>query len=368
MDEIFKVLMMRERRPTENFDNISDLRDYLSSSKEFLNLVQKKKMIPSIYLDIINETNYKKFQDNKELIMQNFFLITTKLDTDTDIYRVYSLYSETLNKDQIQEKQKRLFRNFLEVFLSDKSNSISIPHIHHRVWITSSETPYDYPDDLMEKYVKSIDNFDESWTHYFWCINTYDIPNMIKTLNKNPKIIIRSIYEIIDQFKTKNLFWSLYNKKYYSFACDYAKVEIVNIFGGAYFDLGFEILKCPNFFLNFDYSFYYRNIFKNVPNFDISFFVSSKGSKITEKFLLINSNLQTFPEEFKEKFNNILGLSSIKYFLFYFLIPNETNEYDKILFYQSGDIMTSTHQNSWSENPKFGNKNCLVTTNDIIIE
>lgn len=359
MDRMFNALMLRSMKETENFENFSELKTYIFNSKEFLNLVQKKKSIPAEFLDLINEDNIVNYEKNRDLILHNYFLFNLKIKDNNDLYKLCSFFGYSfLDISEIKYNRKQLFLNFLNKILNPDVDSISIPHIHHRIWITSLENPCEYPEKELEKYVESINNFDESWTHYFWCLNPCDIPNMIKIINKCPKIIVRSLYEVLSEFKTVNLFWALHKKKYYTYCSDYCRLEIVNLFGGLYCDLGFEILKSPNFLVdNFDYTFYYHKIMKGVYNYDVTFFCSKKKSEIIENHLFINSEILNYPGDLKNKFNNILGIISIKLFLLFHLLNLKTCH--NILFFHKEDIFNLVQQGSWFGECKFGNRDAL---------
>uniref|UniRef100_A0A6C0AFJ9 Uncharacterized protein n=1 Tax=viral metagenome TaxID=1070528 RepID=A0A6C0AFJ9_9ZZZZ len=379
MEIFFKSLTNREPKENEIIEDFEDLKIKLLNSKEYKNNLKNKKVISEKYILKLNENNYLNYCSNSRIILHNYFFSKITREQCTKLSNLNKFGSCGLPKNEAHEKAEIFFSNFFDTILNIEDNNIPqnqdilednnipqnqdildnnhIPHNHHRIWITSNETPYECDESIINIYIKSLDAFDNSWTHYFWCLDASKIPLTIKKL-KEKNIIIIEFLNLIESFRTCKIFWNLYNQNYFTFCSDFIRMEIVNLYGGLYMDLGTEVTQNFNHYINnFDYIFYYEMFTKSVIGIpDICMMALKKNSKLLETYLNIYKEFEFLPEDIKNIYSSSEGFVYLKgSFFLLSLINSEADNKTKILYFNGENHFNIKHQNTWKNQPKFGN-------------
>ena len=371
MDSYFNGFLNRNSSSEEKIlKTFEEIKTYCLNTQEYKNGIRKKFNLPLEYMEYINEINFNLFIENKTLIIDNY-LISLQDYKQCEPLTSTGIFGECgLEKNEALVKREKLFRNFLEEILNTTSKISSqtnrIPHIHHRLWITSNSNPSEISIEILNKYLNSIDTFDKTWIHYFWCIDTRKIPKTINyIINSGKNIIINEIfnedYGLGKNFKSKVWFWKLYNLKFFTFSSNFLRIELLNKYGGIYFDLGFEIIKDFNLYIdNFDYIFYYHKINSIIAFPDITFFAIYQNSNLFNKYLNILEKFDNLKENIKNIFFTKGGFPYLTgVFLLLSLINSEIHYKEKIIYLNDKSMFNLLQQSSWSGTCKFGNSNVL---------
>ena len=202
--------------------------------------------------------------------------------------------------------------------------------------------------------------------HCLWVLDISKIPNTIKYIfNSGKKIIINEIFNedvgIGNNFKSRNWFWKLYNLKFFSKASNILRIEILNKFGGIYFDLGFHIINDFNYYIdNFNYIFYYHKFNNLVVYPDITFFAIYPESNLINKYLNLFDNFDFLDNDTKNIFSTNIGFSAISgLYLLIVLFNSNIHTEEKILYFNDKRFYDLKQQSSWSGKCKFGGSNAL---------
>ncbi len=170
----------------------------------------------------------------------------------------------------------------------------------HRAWLTSPENPKEVPVDRLPFYEKSLKLYaGESFEHHFWCNGVHLIPETIAAIQRfNVPIIIHDMSEIFENFTNKNLFKKLMSDKFFAFAANILRQEIVLQMGGLYMDIGLEQIQ--------DLKPYFKKyeglLFSSKWNFMIdTVFGAKKGSPLLKESLAL-----------KKQFPDVLPLVTVK--------------------------------------------------------
>lgn len=358
MENLFNSIMRRDVLEEENlnFSSEEELKKKLVETKEYKYKVLQKKFLQKKYLEYVNSKNCNKFYDNFQLILENYQISQQNYKQCKSLTSIYGNCG--LEKSESSKKKEKLFVNFLQNVLSEESSNINqIPHIQHRIWITCEENPYECPEEILQKYINSIKNFDNSWKHYFWCLNSLNIPKTIERL-KNSGIIVMEIDKYLENYSTKEIFTYLLKEKLIGFSCNLIKNEIINKFGGIYFDMGFEVLKSLNYYLdNFDYLFYFHKNNSIIGNPDFTCFASKPNSKLIKKYLNITKDFLIFPKEVKDIYSKGTGFIYLfGCFFFLALSVSEIEDDEKVIYINDKKYFELIQMGSWSGECKFGNK------------
>ena len=152
-----------------------------------------------------------------------------------------------------------------ELLCDKKTNADKIPKIIHSFWFSGDEKPYEYQ--------RCINTWKEKCPDYDiieWNQANYDC-------NKNP--FLKKAIEV----------------KAWAFASDYARLDVVNTYGGFYFDMDVEILK------NFDELRKYSAVFSfsNIFAINLATFGSEKNNPLLKEILSIYDDIDV-PTEKKD--------------------------------------------------------------------
>lgn len=266
----------------------------------------------------------------------------------------------------IDKKRKKLTSQFFKTFFDKNAEKICIiPHNSHRCWLTSTEQPYEVPDDKLTINIKSMkmlsSQFD--WTHHFWCIDPTKIPRTIEALKKatiehHLNIIIHSVDEIKDMMLAYHVYKGILDDNRYTNANDILRLNIINIFGGLYVDIGMEFKYDLTPIIDL-----YEYIWWIHPNsyLDTGIFACSKNNKILNAQLELIDKLYLLPNEIKEitekrtepisYYNQLAWTGCLSLMA---TIDGICNGEEKMFFLINGEIVKLNNLNSWNEST-FGN-------------
>lgn len=204
------------------------------------------------------------------------------------------------SREEIAVKRRQLMETSRATYYQLFPQKLNvIPHISHRCWLTNPENPFEAPKDKLDNYINSCRtlNVTPGWTHYFWCLDPTKIPETIAYLQQaNVGIIIKTLGDIYPHMQAKHVFDALMIDNRYTQASDIARMNIVNIFGGLYSDIGIEFTKNLSHLIDiYEYFFRVEEHNPKIPNsggnLDFSFFAAPKFSAILTSYFNILKNI-----------------------------------------------------------------------------
>lgn len=147
-----------------------------------------------------------------------------------------------------------------------------IPPISHNIWLTNPDNPKEISDKAIENLIKKISFLDRKtesttcdlisdmfsslfsqkeeiitspWEHILWTNDKSLLPKTTKKL-EGLNIKIKDISEIKDQIKTYDLINEAIAKNNFGISADLLREEVINIYGGFYSDLNYQITHHPD--------------------------------------------------------------------------------------------------------------------------
>jgi mannosyltransferase OCH1-like enzyme len=145
-------------------------------------------------------------------------------------------------------RQKEIMRSLLTNKLPPESR---IPHLLHRVWVTSDTDPYEVPPDRLRCYLSTIHTeLPADWKHCFWCLDKTKIPETVKALEETGRVEVKELKEIWSRLRGREVFERLINARLYTQCCDVIRLNVVDLFGGVYTDFGVQFLRDPSLLLD----------------------------------------------------------------------------------------------------------------------
>lgn len=333
---------------------------------------------------------------NNEQIMNNLYGVTedkiTEIlgkgynllplsDDNTWLYMYTIVMAEKIfNVDisHIRKIRTMLTSTFYKTFLDKNTEKICvIPHDSHRCWLTSPHQPYEIPDDKLAINIASMQMLSKKfndWNHHFWCIDPTKIPKTIETLKKaaieyNLKIIIHVIDEIKDKMLAYHVYQGILDDNRYANANDILRLNIINIYGGLYVDIGMQF--------NYDLTPIidsYEYLWWIHPNgyLDTGIFACGKNNKILnmqlnllDKLYLLSDEIKQITEKTLETPKNFYNqLAWTGCLLLMAIIDSICSGEEKMFFLINGEIVTLNNLYSWIKST-FGNIATKDTTLDI---
>lgn len=292
-------------------------------------------------------------------------LLADPYDKSTGNYAYYShfftnvyekLFSTTV--DNVREKRTRLLqrtRSILDVLHETGSKRLSpIPYLTHRIWLTSDANPFEVPEDRLSLYFQSLKQLKSAkWVHHFWCLDPAKIPTTIKILEQSDcGIQIHKLDEVMPSFRARDIFWRLYQAKYYTAASDIARFNIINLKGGVYSDFGVEYnTDLGPYVERFDYIFGQEGFLAGT-----SFLAAPKNSLVISNLLRFLDTVDRVHPDFRNFGDGIatppwtaLGILTV-------MMDLHTRQTDRILPcpYGSDSLVKANHMASWLGDGKFG--------------
>ncbi len=328
-----------------------------------------------VFLDSYTLDNEKKHElkviyDNNDFdsiknIISTFRFFVGDLENDLKYLKSYVMPElinlKEYNLDEIKEKNEKIFKNSLTSFLSDQK-IYAIPHIHHRVWITSDENPTEVSPKLLEKYIEGLKVFPKDWKHIFWCLDPNKIPQTIKILSNSPiKIEIRSLKDIMQEMPGKELINRFLKEKYFNPASDLIRRYVVYKFGGLYCDLGLKWLKDPTRIID---KFDRVVCFTKNRCMDITYLANSANQKEDRVLFEVIENFLNLSKDVKKKYSgkDVMRITTAQ--LGHYLLLTETNENKKVLMLRKDtSYLECSGMNSWRKGT-FGNNSIVTSTTE----
>ena len=206
-------------------------------------------------------------------------------------FGLHGLTLEAVRKRRVQNllKQKEIMRSLLTNKLPKESR---IPHLLHRVWVTSDTDPYEVPPDRLKCYLSTIQHeLPEDWLHIFWCLDKTKIPKTVQALEETERVEVKELKEIWSRLRGRDVFERLINARLYTQCCDVIRLNIVDLFGGVYTDFGVQFLRDPSLLLDHFDVVVGRSGYLCSPGFIA---MSSQNSAL-EYSLMIIDNLDRIP-------------------------------------------------------------------------
>jgi len=272
----------------------------------------------------------------------------------------------------------------------------AIPLKHHRIWLTNPLSPMEPPKDRIDYFLKSIRKQAEGWEYNLWSSVGMDALPETKRLidafnaeNPTRQIHYRTINEITMQ--AQHVIDALLADHRYTNANDIVRMNIINVEGGLYADIGMEFnIDLTPFMQHYEYMWWmhgwklnsgagwYRDsnidhavmaaapqtfITKELLSFIGSLYLDdSKNRQIREicKGNALNPSMKVSPSLSQ------LTLTGSHYFMA--IIDSLSTGNEKMLFINSGLLVTGHHLGSWGIHPgrnTFGNKGVNESTLDI---
>ncbi|CAO5678174.1 MAG: hypothetical protein HEEMFOPI_00305 [Holosporales bacterium] len=358
----FIINQAKELSEFEKNETVFDeaVHDFICSD-DYIKNAYKDKDIP----EEIRFSNYKRIRSNpyyRKWVVDNYRV--SQQDTSHLVDEIKMLpHIKIVSQEEQKEKNKKLFKHFLDAFFN-KKKIYKIPHIHHRMWITSNENPVEIPNRTFKLYLETLKTFPKDWKHIFWCLDPNKIPKTVKALQEcGTPVEIRSLKEMIETMPGKYLFDKLYEEKHYAIAGDLAKRYVLYKLGGLYSDIGVLWKKDPTEFVDtFD-----RIVdLKDYKYPDVSVLAYPPNSKIEKTFYTILDNYQKLSLDIRNKFKGYDIMKLTWYTTFKVLIDTESNENDKIFYWDHNEkfFRQWTHCLSWRDKGILGNKPITESTTE----
>lgn len=142
-------------------------------------------------------------------------------------------------------------KNNPEALITQNPNILNeepkIPLITHHIWLTNPDNPKNMDEDYikwMENSIK-LNPVKDGWQHFLWIQSKDLLPDLVNRVARNKSIIIKELSEdILSKMVNRTEFEdALYNRHKFGMASDILRVELLNIYGGAYFDTDYEALQ-----------------------------------------------------------------------------------------------------------------------------
>lgn len=274
------------------------------------------------------------------------------------------LYGQT--KEQTALKRRQLMETSKATYYQLFSQQLNvIPHISHRCWLTNPNNPFETPTDKLNYYINSCRtlNVTEGWQHYFWCLDPTKIPKTIAYLQQaNVGIVIKSLSDIYPSMQARHVFEAYLEDGRYTNANDLSRMEILNIFGGFYCDIGIELNRnLTSIIDSFEYLCLHN---RECGHLDLGLIGLQPFSEMSQAYLQLVSNLKALPAAAKA----ITPSSELQfcwlgcnYWMSYLdsKMPSNT----KIFLVEYKSPLINLHRlQSWGTTPSFGNKSIKDST------
>jgi len=262
---------------------------------------------------------------------------------------------------QVRQIRKEKFNQSLDKLYYLDPNARSIPHITHRIWVTSAKNPHEAPAFGVQNYIDSIKLLKGkgNYKHYFWCLDKSKIPQTIKALKKSEVgnlITVREIREVFYLFKCQKYVNFLMKNKYLVAYTDYVRMNLVYLFGGIYTDFTWKIIQDITLLLN-NYQYLMRIYYMSseLTILDKNLFAAPKGDLLIGRWLDIASNLGKLPKHIKDMTPKLR--EQLEWILCGYTNILPALMEDNALFMPiTSTIVEKYHLESWrKESPKFGN-------------
>jgi mannosyltransferase OCH1-like enzyme len=270
------------------------------------------------------------------------------------------------SREDIAIKRRQLMETSKATYYQLFPQSLNvIPHISHRCWLTNPNNPFETPKDKLDYYIASCKtlNISTPWQHFFWCLDPTKIPETIAYLQQsNIGIVIKSLSEIYPRMQARHVFNAYLQDGRYTNANDLSRMEVLNIYGGFYCDIGIELNKDMTSIIdNFEYLCLHN---KTAGHLDLGLIGLPPHSRMSEAYLHQAANLPLLPDEAKA----ITPTSELQfcwlgcnYWMSYLdsQMPSDT----KVFLVEYSSPLINLHRlQSWGVTPSFGNKSIKDST------
>lgn len=140
------------------------------------------------------------------------------------------------------KEKNRLFLDSIMHSLHSPHHNQRIPHIVHKIWITSESAPVCPDDDLISRLFKSVESAPSDWKFIFWTNSNHVASAVLqKKIQSNARAILILNLNDINLGVLKDNISTLIRDNKYVLAADLLKIAILHEFGGIYADLGVHL-------------------------------------------------------------------------------------------------------------------------------
>ncbi|CAO5679862.1 MAG: hypothetical protein NEHIOOID_00247 [Holosporales bacterium] len=247
----------------------------------------------------------------------------------------------------LAKRNEHIFQNSVKTLMNDEKIH-KIPHIHHRIWVTSDAAPTEISPELLKKYIDGLKIFPKDWVHIFWCMNPEKIPNTIKILKQSDiKIEIRSLAPLIENMPGKELLKKLLDEKYFAAVVDMLKRYVVYKFGGLYSDIGIQWTVDPTIYIDRFDRIVCGSKYNDV-SIDITYLANAANQQAEKMLFDFFEKFLTLPDDVKKEYagSKILNVTWNK--LAHYLLLTQMRETDKVLIMRiDASYLQWKGMNSW---------------------
>ena len=154
----------------------------------------------------------------------------------------YVLNTEGTSLSAVRTKAQRLYDQHKD---EEQTDTLHIPLIHHKVWVTNPQNPRELPEEYFGWWEKSIHHMHPSdgWQHWLWIEDATLLPQTVKRA-KALGITIKQIWRDcpnLDPYKP--LINMALQNKWYSIPSNVLRFVLLKEFGGVWMDTDYEVYK-----------------------------------------------------------------------------------------------------------------------------
>ncbi|CAO4846322.1 MAG: hypothetical protein CNLJKLNK_00397 [Holosporales bacterium] len=333
---------------------------------------------------ITSEYNYLIHADVPEQLREKLEKIYNENDVDTmkNVVSMHRIFVKNLEKNlttinenlkpkllglheythaDLVKRNQHIFQNSVNALMNDKK-IYKIPHIHHRIWVTSDESPTEVSPELLKKYIDGLKIFPKDWVHIFWCMNPQKIPNTIKMLKESAvKVEIKSLDTLIEKMPGKVLLKKLMQEKYFAAVVDILKRYVVYKFGGLYSDIGIQWTVDPTIYLDKFDRIVCGSKYNDV-SIDITYLAHAANQNAEKILFDVFEKFLTLPIDVKKEYEGAKILNVTWNKLAHYLLVTQMKESDKILIMRiDASYLQWKGMNSWRKGTA-GNASIIKST------
>ncbi len=294
--------------------------------------------------ELFAETNLEYYYCNNTLIRRNYRKTNEKALRGID-------YLEAQSLDILHSASITISTTPSELVTFKKT---------HRMWITSSDSPVEPPEEQLEHYINSVArlNLGDGWTHKFWCWDKLSLPRTCKILEgsgQNIEIVEFRHPNILEKIIAKHFVFAAIDHGLFTVAGNILRNNVILDEGGFYSDIGAQIKRDPSPLLkNSDIIAHHRigRVDRRAWWIDHDFMAAKAGNPIIKEFLnRVNTlhELASNPEivEFFRDPKLAHSWTNARLLTEVFTFFSEPNAIKTLILPNDESIIAAHHQTSW---------------------
>ena len=173
-----------------------------------------------------------------------------------DVDRIHSESIKNFTSQYTYEKIAKRIHRYENLLPHTNGNmtegAFSIPAISHHIWLTPEKAPKEmkpYDADNLRRTIAVIEgDTHRSWKHILWTNAPSLIPETLGRLSSTP-IEVRNLHDYTDILKTLDVVFSFIGnprvKGAMGVAADLLRYDLLDVFGGYYGDINFQLVSSP---------------------------------------------------------------------------------------------------------------------------